>query len=69
MKTRNQFYQDIIKGFDVSTINLKSLKRVELIELAYALDWNGSWDVDEEGQKPITKNELIESINNLISYL
>lgn len=69
MKTRNQFYQDISKGFDVSTINLKSLKRVELIELAYALDWNGSWDVDEEGQKPITKNELIESINNLISYL
>lgn len=69
MKTRNEFYQLITEGLDVSKINLESLERNELIELAYALDWNGSWDIDEEGQEPITKSELIDAINNLISYL
>jgi hypothetical protein len=49
-------------------VNLEKLTRDELMELAYSLDWNGSWDIDEEGQKPITKNELIESITNLISH-
>jgi hypothetical protein len=38
------------------------------MELAMSLDWNGSWDADEDGQEPITKEELIESITNIISY-
>lgn len=60
----NQVFQNI----DYSKIDLKKLNRKELIELAYSLDWNGSWDDDEEGQEPITKEELIESITNLISH-
>ena len=39
----------------------------DLMELAYHLDWNGSWDADEEGQAPITKDELIEAITNIIN--
>lgn len=66
MKARNQLFEEISKGLDVSKINLEELNRSELIELAYALDWNGSWDSDEEGQEPITKDELIEAIKNLI---
>ena len=66
MKTRNELFEEIRKGLDVSKINLEELNRSELIELAYALDWNGSWDLDEEGQEPITKDELIEAIKNLI---
>lgn len=69
IKSRNQLFEEISKGLDVSKINLAKLNRSELIELAYALDWNGSWDTDEEGQKPITKKELIEAIKNLVSYL
>ena len=61
----NQVFQNI----DFTKVNLQELTRDELMELAYSLDWNGSWDAEEEGQKPITKNELIESITNLISHL
>lgn len=61
----DQVFQNI--DFTKNT-NIKKLNRNELMELAYALDWNGSWDADEEGQAPITKDELIESINNLISH-
>ena len=60
----NQVFQNI----DFTKVNFEELSRDELMELAYSLDWNGSWDADEEGQKPITKNELIESITNLISH-
>lgn len=62
----DQVFQNI--DFTKNT-NLKKLNRDELIELAYSLDWNGSWDCDDEGQAPITKDELIESITNLISHL
>ena len=65
MKNRNQFYTEISNGLDTTKINLKELNRNELIELAYSLDWNGSWDDDEEGQKPITKKQLIEAITNM----
>ena len=60
----NQVFQNI----DFTKVNFEELSRDELMELAYSLDWNGSWDADEEGQKPITKNELIESITNLILH-
>ena len=67
MKTRHQFFAEISKGLDVSKIDLPNLDRAELIELAYALDWNGSWEDDEEGQAPITKPELIEAINKIFA--
>jgi hypothetical protein len=60
--------EQVFYNIDFSTINLKKLNRDELMEMAKSLDWNGSWDCDEEGQKPITRNELIESITNLISH-
>jgi hypothetical protein len=66
MKNRNQLYFELSQGLDISTIELNSLNRENLIELAYALDWNGSWDIDEDGQEPITKEELINAINNII---
>jgi hypothetical protein len=58
----------VFYNIDFSTINLKKLNRDELMEIAKDLDWNGSWDCDEDGQEPITKDELIESIINLISH-
>ena len=67
MKTRNQFFAEISKGLDVSKIDLNNLNRAELIELAYALDWNGTWEDDEEGQPPISKKELIEAISNIVN--
>lgn len=60
-----QVFQNI--DFTKNT-NLKKLNRDELMEMAYSLDWNGSWDCDEDGQKPITREELIQSITNLISH-
>jgi len=66
----NVFIDQVFQNIDFSkNTNLKKLNREELTELAYSLDWNGSWDCDEEGQEPITKDELIESITNLISHL
>jgi len=62
------FSNQVFQNIDYSKVDLKKLNRKELIELAYSLDWNGSWDDDEEGQDPITKEELIESITNLISH-
>ena len=61
--------EQVFQNIDFSTINLKKLNRDELMEIAKDLDWNGSWDCDEDGQEPITKEELIESITNLISHL
>jgi len=69
MKTRNQLFQEIKNGLNLQKIDFEKLDRAQLIEYAYALDWNGSWDIDEEGQEPITKTELIEAIKNLISYI
>lgn len=64
-----EVYSDqVFQNIDFTKFNLEKLTRGELMELAYSLDWNGSWDDDEEGQKSITKNELIESITNLISH-
>ena len=63
------FTDQVFQNIDFSTINLKTLNRDELMEIAKSLDWNGSWDCDEDGQEPITKEELIESITNLISHL
>jgi len=69
MKNRNELFTEINNGLDLTKIDFEKLDRDQLIEYAYALDWNGSWDIDEEGQDPITKEELIEAIKNLISYL
>ena len=66
--TRKRILLSIVTEIDFSKSNIKNLNRDELMELAYSLDWNGSWDCDEEGQRPITRNELIESITNLISH-
>jgi hypothetical protein len=60
--------EQVFQNLDFTKFDIHSLTRDELMELAYSLDWNGSWDADEEGQEPITKEELIESILNLISY-
>ena len=59
--------EQVFQNVDFTMINLNELTREELIELAYSLDWNGSWDNDEEGQEPITNEELIFSINNMIA--
>jgi predicted XRE-type DNA-binding protein len=69
MKNRNELFTEINNGLDLAKIDFEKLDRDQLIEYAYALDWNGSWDIDEEGQEPITKSELLEAIKNLISYL
>jgi hypothetical protein len=70
MKTQlvDMFSTQVFQNIQFDKTNLKSLNRDELMELAYSLDWNGSWDCDEDGQEPITKEELIESITNLISH-
>lgn len=60
--------EQVFQNLDFTKFDIATLTRDELMELAYSLDWNGSWDADEEGQEPITKEELIESILNLISY-
>lgn len=60
-----QVFQNL--DFTKFCISIFSLTRDELMELAYSLDWNGSWDDDEEGQEPITKDELIEAILDLIN--
>jgi hypothetical protein len=66
IKSRNEIFNELKNGFDMSTINLDGLSREQLIEYAYALDWNGSWEDDEDGQEPITKEELIAEINNIL---
>ena len=61
--------KQVFQNIDLSKVNLQELNRDELMELAFELDWNGSWDADEEGQAPITKDELIEAITNMINEL
>ena len=63
----NLIVEQIFQNLDFTKFDIHSLTRDELIELAYSLDWNGSWDADEEGQEPITKDELIEAILDLIN--
>ena len=58
--------EQVFQNINLEQTNLEQLDRSELIELAYSLDWNGSWDNDEEGQEPITKEELIKAINDMI---
>ena len=65
IKSRNEIFNELINGFDMSAINIKDLSREQLIEYAYALDLNGDWDECKDGQLPITKEELIDSINNM----
>ena len=60
--------EQVFQNIDFTKVNLEELNRDELMEIAKDLDWNGSWDCDEDGQKPITRKELIESITNLISH-
>lgn len=64
----NLIVEQVFQNLDFTkfSISIFSLERDELMELAYSLDWNGSWDADEEGQEPITKDELIEAILDLI---
>lgn len=61
--------EQVFQNLDFAKFRIKifSLTRDELMELAYSLDWNGSWDADEEGQEPITKDELILAILDLIN--
>ena len=59
--------EQVFQNLDFTKFDIHSLTRDELMELAYSLDWNGSWDADEEGQEPITKDELIEAILDLIN--
>ena len=47
-------------------IDLSNFSRAELIDLAYYIDPNGSWDADEEGQQPITEAELINAIESIL---
>ena len=61
--------KQIFQNIDFTKVNLEELDRNELMELAYSLDWNGSWDADEEGQEPMTKDDLIEAITNMINEL
>lgn len=56
----------VFQNIDFTKVNLQELDRSELLELAYTFDWNGSWEDDEEGQEPITKEELIEAIEKMI---
>lgn len=56
----------VFQNIDFTKVNLQELDRNELLELAYTFDWNGSWEDDEAGQEPITKEELIESIEKMI---
>jgi hypothetical protein len=63
----NLIVEQIFQNLDFTKFDIHSLTRDELMELAYSLDWNGSWDADEEGQEPITKDELIEAILDLIN--
>jgi hypothetical protein len=58
--------EQVFQNVDLSSINLEQMDRSDLMELAYSLDWNGSWNDDEEGQEPITREELIKSINDMI---
>lgn len=58
--------EQVFQNIDFSKVDLSELNRDELIELAYSLDWNGSWDADEEGQEPITREELIDSIKSML---
>lgn len=58
--------QQVFQNIDLAKFDLEKLSRKELIELAYSLDWNGSWDADEEDQEPISKEELIKSIKAMI---
>lgn len=60
------FAEQVFQNLDLSKFDLQSLTKDELIELAYSLDWNGSWDADELDQEPISKEELIKSINAMI---
>lgn len=56
----------VFQNIDFTKVNLQELDRNELLELAYTFDWNGSWEDDEEGQEPITKEELIDAIEKMI---
>lgn len=58
--------EQVFQNIDLTSINLEQMDRNDLMELAYSLDWNGSWDDDEEGQEPITREELIKAINDMI---
>lgn len=59
--------EQVFQNIDFCKVDLWELNRGELIELAYSLDWNGSWDADEEGQEPITRGELIDSIKSMLA--
>ena len=47
-------------------IDFSNLTRAQLIDLAYSIDPNGSWDADEEGQQPMTEAELINAIESIL---
>lgn len=59
--------QQVFQNIDLNSVDFNQFNRDELMELAYTLDWNGSWDADEDGQEPITKQELIEAINSMVN--
>jgi hypothetical protein len=70
MKNRNELFTEINNGLDLTKIDFEKLDRAQLIEYAYALDWNGCPSSSALGHHlPITKKELIEAIKNLILYI
>ena len=55
-----------LNHFDLLSADLNLLSLKQLIDILYELDWLGSWDLDEEGQEPITKEEAIFYIKNML---
>lgn len=58
--------EQVFQNLDFTKFDINNLTREELMELAYSLDCNGSWDADEEGQGPISRKELVQAINEMI---
>jgi hypothetical protein len=65
-ETIGEVFHVALESSDGDGIDLNSLTREQLIDLAYYIDPNGSWDADEEGQEPITEAELINAIESFL---
>ena len=52
-----------IQSTDFIPDNLAALSREELIKILYKFDANGSWNDDEQGQEPMSKQDAIDRIH------
>lgn len=50
-----------------SKSELEKFTLTELIKILYQLDWNGSWEDEEEWQEPLTKEEAINYVLNYVN--